>query len=198
MASFWAWFGSLPRSARWGAFAVAGALAYFSVVEPIMDRTNEWNSDADVSKLGIDKAVEQAGRRSEADNTMALNISQYGEVLLPGEFQVVSKDLDVVVDAAMKSRGLSGYRTNKRKPTPLGRDVMSSVVPANKSVQRIGVEVTFEATQEQVASIVAELEKSSNITLISEVNLKVGSDKKKVQATLVPEAWIYVESGVKR
>lgn len=191
-------YSGLPRAGRWLFWAVAGAGAYFGIVEPTLDATNALATQADASKLWIDRAVDQADRRTEADSVMALNVSRFGEVLPPGEFNIVAKDLDIVVDDALKARGVTGYKTTKRRPSPLGREAMTGVLPANREVQRIGVEVSFEATAELVAAVVADLERSPSITAVSEVNLKSGADKKKVQATIVPEAWIFVEKGARR
>lgn len=191
-------YAGLPRAGRWLVWAAAGAGAYFGIVEPTLDATNTLATQAGASKLWIERAVDQAGRRTEADSVMALNVARFGDVLPPGDFKVVAKDLDIVVDDALKARGVTGYKTSKRRPSPLGRDAMTGVLPANREVQRIGVEVSFEATAELVAAVVADLERSPSITAVSEVSLKTASDKKKVQATIVPEAWIFVEKGARR
>lgn len=192
------WFHSLPRAARWGVTAALGVGVYFGVVEPLVDLTNRLNAEADVARLTIDRAVEQAARRKDADSTTSLSVSRFGQVELPAEFQVVSRDLDRAIDSAFEGREVSGKRTSKRRPAPLGRDAMAGALPAGREVQRISAEMTFEASQETVAKVLADLERSPIITQVSDINLRLIPDKKRVQATLVPEAWVFADKGGRR
>jgi hypothetical protein len=178
--------------------ALAGTLAYFGLEWAVIDPTNRMNAEADAAALTVARAVDQASRRSEADSTIALAVSKFGEVALPGDFQTVTAELDNAVQEAFKGRGIEPGRSNKRKPAPLGRDVMAGLLPVNKEVQRIGAEVTFECDQALVGALIADLERSDRITTISEINIKTLADKGKVQATIVPEAWIIVEKGARR
>ncbi|MFM9959469.1 MAG: hypothetical protein ACKVZJ_15540 [Phycisphaerales bacterium] len=189
---------ALPRAARWAVLALLAVLGYFGVEAAVLDPMNQMNAQADAAALTIQKAVDQAGRRAEADGTIALAVSRFGDVALPGDFQTVTAELDNAVQEVFKGRGVEPGRSNKRKPTPLGRDVMSGVLPANKEVQRIGLEVTFESDQALVGALIADIERSPIITTISEINIKTLPDKGKVQATIVPEAWIIVEKGARR
>lgn len=191
-------FETLPRAARWGLLAGLAVGGYFVVELLVLDPMNRMNAEADAAAVSIERAVEQAGRRAEADGTIALAVSRYGEVALPGDFQTVTAELDNAVQEVFKGRGVEPGRSNKRKPSPLGRDVMSGVLPVNKEIQRIGLEVTFESDQALVGALIADLERSARITTISEVNIKTLPDKGKVQATIVPEAWIIVEKGARR
>lgn len=191
-------YAGLPRAARWGVLALLGLAGYFAVEALVLDPMNRMNNDANIAALTIQRAVDQAGRRAEADSTIALAVSRYGDVALPGDFQTVTAELDNAVQEVFKGRGVEPGRSNKRKPSPLGRDVMSGVLPANKEIQRIGLEVTFESDQALVGALIADLERSGVITTISEVNIKTLADKGKVQATIVPEAWIIVEKGARR
>lgn len=191
-------FLALPRAAQWGLTAAALTAVYFGVEWAVIDPTNRMNAEADAAALTIERAVGQASRRSEADGAMALNLSRFGEVALPGDFQTVTAELDTAVQEVFKGRGIEPGRSNKRKPTALGRDVMAGLLPANKEVQRIGAEVTFECAQELVGALIADLERSARITTISEINIKTLADKGRVQATIVPEAWIIVEKGARR
>lgn len=191
-------YAGLPRAARWGVLALLGLAGYFAVEALVLDPMNRMNNDANIAALTIQRAVDQAGRRAEADSTIALAVSRHGDVALPGDFQTVTAELDNAVQEVFKGRGVEPGRSNKRKPSPLGRDVMSGVLPANKEIQRIGLEVTFESDQALVGALIADLERSGVITTISEVNIKTLADKGKVQATIVPEAWIIVEKGARR
>jgi hypothetical protein len=168
---------------------------YFLVEWAIIDPTNRMNAEADAAAVTVARAVDQASRRADADSTIALAVSKFGEVALPGDFQTVTADLDNAVQEVFKGRGIEPGRSNKRKPAPLGRDVMAGVLAANKEVQRLGIEVTFECAQELVGALIADLERSPGITTVSEINIKTLADKGKVQATIVPEAWIIRDKG---
>lgn len=193
--SSFAKFMALPRAARWGLVAAALTGLYFLAEWAIIDPTNRMNAEADAAAVTVERAVDQASRRADADSTIALAVSKFGEVALPGDFQTVTADLDNAVQEVFKGRGIEPGRSNKRKPAPLGRDVMAGVLPANKEAQRLGIEVTFECAQELVGALIADLERSPSITTVSEINIKTLADKGKVQATIVPEAWIIREKG---
>ena len=183
-------FDALPRAARWGLSAAALTALYFGVEWAVIDPTNRMNAEADAAALTIEGAGGNYAVSVKADGAMALNLSRFGEVALPGDFQTVTAELDTTVQEVFKGRGIEPGRSNKRKPTALGRDVMAGLLPANKEVQRIGAEVTFECAQELVGALIADLERSARI--------KTLADKGRVQATIVPEAWIIVEKGARR
>ena len=196
--SWGAKFRALPRAVRWGVVTGALTALYFGLEWAVIDPTNRMNAEADAAALSVGRAVDQAGRRTDADSTIALAVSKFGEVALPGDFQTVTAELDNAVQEVFKGRGIEPGRSSKRKPSPLGRDVMAGLLPANKEVQRIGAEVTFECDQALVGALIADLERSDRITTISEINIKTLADKGKVQATIVPEAWIIVDKGARR
>jgi hypothetical protein len=197
-ASWVAKFRALPRAARWGVVAAAGTLAYFGLEAAVIDPTNRMNAEADAAALTVARAVDQASRRSEADSTIALAVSKFGEVALPGDFQTVTAELDNAVQEVFKGRGIEPGTSKKDKPALLGREVMSGVLPASKEVQRLGIEVKFECAQELVGALIADLERSPSITKVSEVKIETLRDKEKVKVTVTPEAWIIVEKGARR
>jgi len=197
-AWFRSWHRTSSRAARWAVWTVLALAVYLGVAEPLIDLTNSLNNAADGSDNAINRAVQNAARRASADQSMKLNVQHYGLVELPAEFTTVSADLDRAIEVAFKGHEVSGKRTSKRRPAPLGRDAMSGAIPAGREVQRISAEVSFEASQEVVAKVIADLERSPIITQISDINLRVVPDKKRVQATITPEAWIYVEKGARK
>lgn len=189
---------AMPRAVRWGVLFALGLGVYFGAVEPIIGFTQGIFDQADRNHYSIQDAVKRAEQREAADSQMATGVARFGEVHLPAEQSARSKELTDRIDAVMKSRGVSDWRLSTRRPTPLGRDVLSTVLSPTQEVQRLVFEVTIEGPPDVVMGVLGDLEKSPEVVSIGEVTLRTIEDKKRVNAVLLPETWIIAEKGARR
>lgn len=189
----------LPRAARWLIMAGAFVAAYFVVVEPALVWTERLDTKADILQSGLERERERRGAESDAGQTLARGASQFGDVLPPGRAER-SGVLNARIEEALRGRAVSGLSIKARAPLPLGRASMAGVIGENEQVQRLILDLDFEAPPEVAMSILAELERSKEVASVGRVILRrVEKDGQKlVQASVSPEAWIIAPRGERR
>ena len=105
-----------------------------------------------------------------------------------------------VVNGILENHNITDSTINERPKVQ-----MSGLTPDQASalgiasVDRLILEVTFEASPESVIAILAELERSPEIASVSRVKIdrsisRLADDEHLVRATLTPEAWIAASS----
>ncbi len=184
----------LPRAGRWGLCALAGLLAYFAVVEPVVDKTSTLNSRAQSRARAIAE-VRSGGAAAAAD----LGLRQFGVVEPPGDprERAVAFDRRVleVLDRHTVARHTSTTRTVPMTPGPL----LTALATTNQKVDRRIREIQFEATPETLAAVIADLERSPEVAAVSRVQIRKSEEGgRTLRATVSAEAWTLVRKGASR
>ncbi len=183
---------SLPRWSQWSAiFLLFVVLPYFTVVEWALDNAGTTSAQANLLQESLTRQASRAERAEGAGQSLALGQARFGGVKFPGESKQVESLLSRI-DEVLKARGAGSPSKRERPPAQLGRDVMAGVVPEGMQVQRVQVQVDFEASQQAAAAIIADLERTPEVHAISRASLKrLDRDGKRlVQAQLVIDTWI--------
>ncbi|MFM9996103.1 MAG: hypothetical protein ACKVU4_09915 [Phycisphaerales bacterium] len=185
---------TLPRAARWGVLALAGVLAYFVVVEPVMDQTNAWASKANARADAI--ALVRSGGGAE-DDAVSLGLKQFGNVLPPGDPRERAVAFHTKVLEVIEKHGVKNHTSTNRN-APLSRGpLLTALAPAN-TVDRLIREVKFEATPETLAAVIADLERTPEVAAVTRVQVRKGENGRMVQATIDAEAWVLAKGNAGR
>lgn len=187
---------ALPRAMRWAIVAAAFVLGYFVVVEPALDASARASARADALQAGLDRRLDAAGERSEASRTLALAASQFGAPLPPGGPDRASA-LNARIEAILRDRSVSNLSIKARSPVALPRTAMEGGVPEGKQVQRLVLDVEFEADPSVAMAIVADLEKAREVSSVGRVVMRrvEREGRKTVQVSVSPEAWTLAARG---
>lgn len=188
------WYRSQQRAVRWAVWALAGLVGYFLIVEPAVDASLRLSREADLREAALHRLAEGAAD-SEAE---ALAIRKFGRVELPGDANTRTQRLNRAVTAILESHGIRQH-TSSTKMTSMEQGPLQSAVPATEQVWRFVREIQFEATPEALAAVLADLERSPDVSCVSRVQLRRGGEAGRgdrvVRATVAVETWIQTPRG---
>jgi hypothetical protein len=186
-----AYYRSLPRAARWAFWALAGLLAYFVAVEPLVGLYSKLSHRAGAEAamlVGFDKSRRQA---DDALASVATGISRYGEVAPPGDPDARPDAFGRKVAQILTTHGVKDQKTTTRSST-LGKGPLLDSLGQGAQVMRYGIEMQFDATPERVAAIVADLERTAEVAAVTKVQIRRNDDdrSRSVHATISAETWL--------
>jgi hypothetical protein len=195
-------FRALPRAARWALAATLAILAYFVVVEPTLDATNRLTARNDQLAAGLKQEAALKAADSPQGRAIADGQRSFGQPLLPTDKAATPDAIHRVVDAVLTRHGVT-KRTKNERQIPIQGDNLTALLGPDAqrlTVDRLVLDVTFEATPETVAAIVAELEQAKEITAVARVEMRKAeagrgaaaepAPGRFVKATISPESWI--------
>lgn len=197
-------FRSLPRAGRWGVIAIAAFAGYFLIVEPVLELTNTHDAAADAIENSLRRTAELASDDSDDGRMFSSGINAYGHPQLPNDPKTRPEAIQRVVDEVLETHGIE-TRTKTERNSTLTGDKARALVGSDK-LERYIVEVSFEADQNTVAQIIADLEQSPVVSAVSRVKIDrtaIGSryfddaDKAvpgRVRATISAESWVQVRA----
>ncbi|MCC6321655.1 MAG: hypothetical protein IT438_09515 [Phycisphaerales bacterium] len=206
MSQLLASFSALPRSAKWIVASVVVLVAYFLIIEPVLDRTNRFAGEADALERSLTRAYE-IGSDSSDDGKAVLSATQvFGRPRLPTDSSLRPESIQRVVDEILDTHNVED--ANKRESSAtLQDDTLSALKPSEGRFERYIVEVSFDATQETVAHVLADLERSPSVSAISRVRIDRSgfasstgrapdsaetSGPRLVRATIAAESWVFI------
>jgi hypothetical protein len=181
---------------RWAVLASLFVGAYFGAIEPALGAMARWNARADAKEVSLTKFDNDRRARQNMDNAATLGVTRFGLVEPPGDASDRGLALNRKVNTILEENGI-------KRPTMTTRQVL---LPANSAlarhlgsdfrVERVINDIVFDAEPEQIAKVIADLERSSEVSSISRVQIKqVAGDaaetSRLVRATLAVEAWQY-------
>lgn len=193
---------------KWLAVFVIALGAYFLVVETVLDSTNALNSKADALAAGLKQEADLLSPDSPKGRLLSEGRRLFGEPLLPGDPGNRPEAVHAAIDRILDKHGVSKRTKNERR-VPFRGDELTNLLGAavaQKSAERMILDIIFEASPEDVTAIVAELEQAKEIALISKVELRrpdAGRDARSgtpvssgriLKVTISPEAWIVSSS----
>lgn len=193
-------FRALPRAARWGLGFVVFIAAYFGVVEPVMDLTSKKNAEADRAGSRLTTYANQATARKEQSVKLATGVKRFGDVNLPSKDSTLSNKLFSKISDILKTRNIAKPSITQNRAIALGKDVLVNLLEPNQEIQRLVFELKIEGSPEDVAGVIADLERIPEVTTVGQVVLRrLGKEEeRKLQATITPEAWVIAERGGRR
>lgn len=206
-------FAALPRAARWLVLGGVAIAAYFAVVEPVLDATAKLDAAYALKLARLEAAARDHATDSSVESDVKLGVQRYGLVSMPGAPKDRSEAVNRRIAQVLMAHSVRDVTTTV-KETPLsGNTLARELGPSGDGgvelrVDRLVTELQFEASPEAVAAVVADLERSPEITTVSRVQLRKAaagggsgsksSSSRLVKAVVAAEAWQTVRKGRSR
>ena len=186
---------ALPRALQWLTYLVLFVGFYFGVITPLWNMVDKTGDRAAGLQRTLSRAKELSTTESPDGAMIASVQSSFGRPLMPGSSRLTPEAFGRVVDGI-----LEGHEVQDRTVTE--RTVQMAQADADRlragKVNRLILEVTFEAKQETVIAILADLERAPEVAAVSRVRIdRTGirdEGTQLVRATISPEAWIAVSA----
>lgn len=176
-------FAGLPRAARWGIVFGAFVLAYFFAIEPAIDRMNKWNAQSDVLTAALKNYGAQEAELRAASDAIKLGQRQFGDVALPGDARARADEFRDAISRILDARGVDQRTISARS----GSFTQGPLVDHVKGVSRVEkqiADVSFLATPETLAGVLADLERERFVTSVRRVSVRQSEGKDKVDRLL--------------
>ncbi len=188
-------FRSLPRAARWLAWGGAGMLVYFAVLQPTVDLIVALNGQAAGARSELGSEGRERAAREQAGAQIRTGIGLYGPVAFPGEAAERSEVFNRKVNEVLGRHSVKGDRRVTRT-APLETGPLDAVAGQNRRIDRLIMDVQFDASPEQVSAVIADLESTPEVAAISRVQLRresggeAGAGSRSLRVNLSVEAWL--------
>jgi len=190
----WQRFRRLPRALQWAVYAAVGMGGFVVVNDHIWKQAAEWRRQADSIQAQLQDVHDG---RSIADKLLKMQdtIVAHGRVSIPDsdDAEAGSDAFNATVTAVLKAHAVRKDSFDRRDLSKLKLD-HASFVPAGQEAHYISGDLRFEASPDEAAAVIAELESSPNIEAVTSVRMTRlgGARRVKVQVTL--EAWVLTAS----
>lgn len=199
MSALVARYRSWPRAIRWAFWGGLAVLFYFLVYERVLDLTNRFSSRADIRSAELRTFAGQRIQRQAAESAVVTGVSRYGKVAQPGPAAARSEAFNKLVTKVLEDQGIKDPSVNtKDQPMPAGP--LSAVAAADERLERLVSDIKFDGTPEQLAGVIAALEKIPEVAVVSRVQISPGTGDKSerlLKVAIAAEAW-QVQKKVKR
>ena len=192
-------FLELPRAARWlVAFGLA-MVAYFAIVEPVIDVTLRIGERADRQRQKLEAYDRRLDLVSRESTELALGLRRFGDVAMPGAPERRPGELNARIAQILRANDVSGHTTRASAGT-LRPGPLSEITGEGGRIGTRVTEIQFTASPEQVVRVLADLEQSPVVAAITAVDLAPADDRRTrtVEATITAEAWTLPERGASR
>jgi len=193
-------FASMPRAARWGLVGGAFILAYFIVIEPVVDATSRKASSNESKAAMIATHSKTAAAMQTAAEVRAQGVRKFGLVELPGDPEKRPLEFSQQVDAILKDHGIR-ESTSTSRTAPLGAGPLAAKIGADFRVDRMMRDIQFACDPDAAAAVIADLERCGIVSTISRLQIRQaeGKDKnaKMVRVTMTVETWLQARKGKK-
>lgn len=182
------WRGTSPVI-RWSLVAGVTILGGYFALTPVWNKIASLDRRGDMLESALNRREGFATDKSIDGAVIAGTLEKLGAPSMPGKLKAAA--FARVVDGVLSRNKVEDRNVTERK-VRLAREATDTLAMGN--IDRLILEVTFEATPETVAAILSELEKAPEVAAVSRVRIdkSVLRDEgaQLVRATITPEAWV--------
>lgn len=186
----------LPRAGRWLLIAAGAFVGYFAIVQPVLDTILNLNGRAAGARSELGYEGRERAAREQAGAEVRAGTGMFGTVAFPGEAAERSQAFNRRINEVLSKNAVTGDRRITRT-APMEPGAMDAFAGQNKRVDRLIMDIQFNASPEQVSAVLADLESSPEIAAISRVQLRreTGSEGgaapgRTLRVNLSAEAWL--------
>lgn len=185
----------LPRAGRWGLWALGGLVFYFLVVEVAVERWSTWTAQASAAEARLIDWSGSSDARKADESTVMNGTRLFGQVSFPGPEAERSQALRARIAEVLKKHGIREYEERGREFL-LERGPLATAVGTGSRVRRIVRDVTFEATPDTMTLILADLERTPEVSGVSGVSIRKttgsgnrGGSSRNLSIRIAVETW---------
>jgi hypothetical protein len=167
-------------------------IAYLAVIDPLIiakaSALHARAADMAAKLVALDNDVRSGG---SANNAKA--ISQFGSVSPPSSDPERATQLfNATIYDIMKKHNVTRY-TSPSRTAPMGPGPLSRTVATDERAERRIADIQFDATPEDVGAILADMERSPQISSVSRVQVRKAdkeNNSRQLQTTITAETWV--------
>jgi hypothetical protein len=186
-------FASMPRSLRWALVFGLFVAAYFFAVEPAIDKMNAWDAESDQWPSALKNYAKEEAELRAATEAVKLGERQFGDVSPPGQPGKRADEFRDAVNEVLNKHGVT-QRTVVDRTGTLQTGPLVDHVKGVARIEKQMSDITFQATPEIFAAVLADFERSPSITNIGRVTVRQSDGKDKVdrllRITMTVETWM--------
>ncbi len=183
-------YSGLPRAAKWAIWGCGFILGYFLVIEPVMDYGSVASARAERLRGDLTTRVAELKRRDDVALSIRERTAWFGDIRVPGEANEMQSALRDRIDHVFREMGVpSGWSLDRRTEGRVSREAMGRTLDESEELHRLEMELKFECAPDLAMEIIAELERSPEVTSVPRVVLRKTTEGRRVQATVSVEAW---------
>lgn len=194
---------SLPRVGKWCVWACGVLIGYLGVVEPAVNEMQRVSGGVEKLERVLARSAELTSSESSTGRMVREGMEAYGRPMMPDDPGNTPDQLQRTIDRILAEHGLVATKSEKSTVFRASRTELTDRARAQfkgGELQRLAIDVTFEADQKGVASVIAALERSPHVAAISRVRIDRVERRERegsplVRATVSPEAWVLVRMG---
>lgn len=184
-------YSGLPRAGRWLVWLIVFVAGFLIINDGVLTWHDRWSQRADLLESRLRRLRELGDVSSEQGRVIAVRMSSFGRPSLPGSTAQVAESLTRRINQVFDDAGIEDR-------TQIEKSASFKVKSGDTRIDRVILEVTFEADPRQVVSILAALEAAPEVTTISRVrvdkqNRASGNAASRtaglVRATIAAEGW---------
>jgi hypothetical protein len=181
---------ALPRTMRWLLWTAAVLVLYFAVIEPyVITKPAALRAKAGETETRLVSLQKEA--ESGQAHVVANAIARFGPIDPPSnEPERATLLFNRKVAETLEKHGIKKY-TSPNRSTNMERGPLVRAVSSDERVERRIADIQFDASPEEITGILADLERSPEITAVSKIQLRrADGGGRTLHATLTAEAWV--------
>lgn len=179
----------LSRAMRWSVLGLGVIAVYFGVVEPVLDLKARFDARASSAAARLAAYEREASERREAVSMVERGMSRFTPVAWPGDAGTRTEEFNRKVNEILDAHQIR-ERTQRTRNAPLGPGPLDRTIGRNERIDRRIMDIQFEASPEQVAAALADLEQCPEVASVSKVQLDRAASGRRLRASLTVEAWV--------
>jgi hypothetical protein len=188
---------SMPRVLRWAMWAGVILIAYLVVIDPLViakaSQLHARARDMATRLVALDHDV-RTGRTRDVSNAIA----RYGVVAPPsGDPERATQVFNATIYDILNKHGVKRY-TSPSRSAPMGPGPLTRTVATDERAERRIADIQFEAAPEEIAAILADMERAPQISAVSRVQVRKAdkeSASRELQTTITAETWVITKKG---
>jgi len=177
-----------PRAIQWLLLAAVGLVLFLTwdgVIRPLTEDFDSTSSriEAQLNEIREGRNVTKDLRASAMKNAVV----SLGEVAKPEAIDVVSANLNTLVNETLKKHAATNPNFSARTRGKLPNNALTSVRQGGR-IDRYTVDLKFDATPQAAAAIIADIESSPAVHSVNSIRM-VRDTGGKVKVAIAFEAW---------
>lgn len=159
-----AFYAALPRAGKWLVWLIVFVAGFLIINDGVLTWHDRWTQRADVLETRLRRLRELGDVSSEQGRVIATRMTNFGRPALPASTTQVAESLTRRINFVFDDAGIEDRTQTEKSASFKAKN-------ADTRVDRVIIEVTFEADPRAVTSILAALEAAPEVTTLSRVRI---------------------------
>ena len=174
-----------PRAMQWAFWAAVVTICFLIWDATAADLNAKWSDESEQ----IERYIAEVNKPFRITSNVKNAVTSFGEVELPRKKSEGATALTEAVHAILGSHPVRKDEYTRTKTSRMKSGSLPGVATSSQNVEQVIGDIRFEATQEDVLSVISALESSPWIDALSNVRL-TKKDGRWIQVDLSVEAWV--------